>query len=672
MTTATAPKEEIASIGHATCEIELEVGAVGADGKAGDDLIWFVASSDYPMERYGMDPAGNWGPWRERLSHGSAAVQLERCKAGKVPLLMEHDTADQIGAIASKYDLVENKKLRLAGDFMSGPREQQIRRDVIEKKRRGASVGYVRKRAKLVEQNDELGPLWDITLWELTELSLVSVPANPMAGAASQGALPPIVVEKEETIPVAGSAAVMTKEELEAKAAADATAAAVVAGEDGARSEIEVSLSKSHAEIFRVATAHGFAHKVPDWIDEGLDEGEIWKRILKAKETRKPAAGATASVSVDLPVEDQRRYSYSRAIAMASGLRGENLGVKFEGLEAEVHRDIEKKLPQGYASQGGIFVPLSLGGQEQEWNNRMSRAALDSKTLAKGSELVFDTPGELIELLRTRTAVIALGARVLSGLSSPVAFPKQTSAITAFWVGENPGADVADSDLGLGLVTLAPKTLQGSTSYSRQLLAQSSIDVESLVRNDISAVHSRAIDRAVIHGFGVAGEPWGLYTVPDVNSAAIGGQPTYIKLIDMEGLVADDNADEGALGWITTPLMAARMKTTPEHATGGMAGWIWTGDFQEGRMGGYRARATNQVSKTMTGTAGAITGGNDHGMIFGNWNDIIIGMFGALELVVDPYAKKKRGLIEVTSFQMIDAIVRHGESFAKATGATTP
>jgi hypothetical protein len=64
------------------------------------------------------------------------------------------------------------------------------------------------------------------------------------------------------------------------------------------------------------------------------------------------------------------------------------------------------------------------------------------------------------------------------------------------------------------------------------------------------------------------------------------------------------------------------------------------------------------------------TGGSSYGLVFGNWSDMIIGMWGALEMIPDPYAKKKQGLIELTTFQMTDVLLRHGESFVKATGAT--
>jgi hypothetical protein len=46
----------------------------------------------------------------------------------------------------------------------------------------------------------------------------------------------------------------------------------------------------------------------------------------------------------------------------------------------------------------------------------------------------------------------------------------------------------------------------------------------------------------------------------------------------------------------------------------------------------------------------------------------MIGEWGILEIITDPYAKKKQGMIEVTSFLLADIQLRHGESFCKATG----
>lgn len=94
---------------------------------------------------------------------------------------------------------------------------------------------------------------------------------------------------------------------------------------------------------------------------------------------------------------------------------------------------------------------------------------------------------------------------------------------------------MTESNLTTDLVTLAPKAIQATTAFTRQLLTQSSIGVEDLVRRDLSLVHALAIDRAALHGAGSATEPAGLYTIAGVNSHAVGVAPTFADIIDMTG-----------------------------------------------------------------------------------------------------------------------------------------
>ncbi len=275
---------------------------------------------------------------------------------------------------------------------------------------------------------------------------------------------------------------------------------------------------------------------------------------------------------------------------------------------------------------------------------------------------MFTEPGELIELLRNQTAAVILGSRVMTGLNGPVSFPKQTAANTAYWMAENDGTDVTLGNATLGSVPLTPKTLQASTAYSRQLVAQSTIDIEAFIRNDLAAQHALAWDRAVFHGLGNTNQPAGVYAASDVNSVAMGGVPTFGKLIDMVTEVNKDNALGGSLAFVTTPGMAGKLAQTVVAASTDTR-MIWGGSLTEGNLCGYRAVSTNQVLATLGG-------GSEHGLIFGNWAECLIGMWGAMELVVDPYALKKQGMVEITSFQLCDIAFRHGQSFAKATGAT--
>jgi hypothetical protein len=315
----------------------------------------------------------------------------------------------------------------------------------------------------------------------------------------------------------------------------------------------------------------------------------------------------------------------------------------------------------GVQRHGGILIPttIALRGADQILARRgvpQYRAGLDTKTSTKGIELVFTEAGSFIELLRNRAMVAQLGATLLPGLQGNVAFPRQTGAATLVWVTENPGADVAESNVTLDQVLLSPKTAQATTSYSRQLLAQSVIDVDGLVMDDLAAVNALGVDLAALHGTG-APQPTGIYSATGVNSVAFGGSVTYQKLVDMETEVASDNADIGTMAYLATPQARGKGKVTPE-LSGQLSQAIWRGS----EVNGYRAEVTNQLKKNLG------VGTNEHGLVFGVWSQLLIGEWGTLELITDPYRLKKQGMIEVTSFLMADVAIRHGESFCKATG----
>jgi HK97 family phage major capsid protein len=339
---------------------------------------------------------------------------------------------------------------------------------------------------------------------------------------------------------------------------------------------------------------------------------------------------------------------------MASGKRS-----TYDGLEAEIHAEL-LKMRTG-TDHSGILNPWRFP-QDQD---SMQRSVRTLGTMQpNGGAAIVDQQviPDMIDLLRNRTLVLAAGARLYTGLNGVVYFPKKTAAPTVTWMEENPPEDAPESEPDYRYVSLSPKTLIGSVLIPRQLLVMASIDVEADVRNDLAIGHGMAIDLAALHGKGTDKQPVGIYSAADVQYVAIDGVPTYPKITEMEAKVADKNADIGAMSWMTTPLMAGVCKVTPIVETYPL--FLWDGTFREGTMGGYTARATNQISKTL----GA--GEDEHGMIFGNWNDLLVGMWGNdLEIVVDVVTKAKRGQIVVTSYSMADTAIQRGDSFCKATGA---
>lgn len=269
---------------------------------------------------------------------------------------------------------------------------------------------------------------------------------------------------------------------------------------------------------------------------------------------------------------------------------------------------------------------------------------------------------DMIDLLRNKAMVLAAGAKLYPGLQGVVLFNKKTAAPTVEWMAENPAADATASEPGYGYVTLSPKTLIGSVQIPRQLLVMASIDVEADIRNDLAVGTALAIDLGALHGTGADRQPVGIYSAAGVQTFAVDGVPDLADVTTMMGMVADKNADLGALAWMTTPLMAGVLMRTP--VVSGQAIFIWEGTFREGKLRGFPAYATSQVSKVMEASA------TKQGMIFANWNDLAVGMWGnELEIVVDPLTLAARGQIKITSYAMADVAVLRGDSFVKGTGA---
>jgi HK97 family phage major capsid protein len=414
--------------------------------------------------------------------------------------------------------------------------------------------------------------------------------------------------------------------------------------------------NKETAEISQFCHEQGCSARAAGFIREGLSLSQVGLEILKSKTADGTLKGVNAEIKDGLNGKDRKRWSMNRALDQLC-LRVAH-GRAIDGVEGEVHQFLERRAREAKIdTQGGMWMPTSL-------TDPIERHTLVSNVAGKGAEFIFDQPGELIELLRNDSVCLRMGARMLSDLTGPIPFPKQTGDVTVQFVGENPASPVGVTDATTGVVTLQPKSMQGAAQISRQQLRQSSIDTEKMTRESFAFGHSLAFDRGGLHGRGAAGEVTGIYVAPDVGSVACGGvAPTWQKCLDMISAVAVANAHRGALGFVTTPQLAAKLKNVLK-VSAVATGFIWNGRLDEGDIDGYRAISSNQVSAVL----GA--GLNEHGFIFGNWAEMIMGLWGGVEVIADPYTAAGSGLVKFTSFQMGDLILRHGQSFTKATAAT--
>jgi len=212
--------------------------------------------------------------------------------------------------------------------------------------------------------------------------------------------------------------------------------------------------------------------------------------------------------------------------------------------------------------------------------------------------------------------------------------------VGAQWVGEN-GTPVSDTDPSFGQRTTSGRMLAASTSMSRQLLVQSSADLERWLRSKIALSHSLALDKASVHGAGASNEPIGLllFAIDDCPIGANGGAVAVSHLVELERLAGDGDAANS--GFLTNSLQRSKLRTVPLMSGGSVP--VWADD----RMLGHRAEVSNQIRADLVKGSAS----NCSALIYGaDWSKLLLFEFaGALEVSVDEVSSKKRGLVEICS-----------------------
>ncbi len=349
---------------------------------------------------------------------------------------------------------------------------------------------------------------------------------------------------------------------------------------------------------------------------------------------------------------EQRDYSFVKAIRAL--MTGDWKGAE---LELEASRTIAKALGK---EARGFFVPMDV----------QQRAGMDTANATYAGNLVATEllGGSFISLLRNRRAVKAAGATVLGGLVGNVAIPRQTGAGTFYWIGATDNSAITgESHPTVDQVTMTPKAGGAYSDIGRTLILQSSIDVENMVRNDIATICALGIDLAALSGTGLTVYPKGVAAQTGVNVVACGtdgAAPDWGDVVDMETMISADNADVANMAYILNAKARGFFKKTPKVATYS-ADMIWDSRAGDTPLNGYKALVSNQCRSDLTKASG--TGLSE--IFFGNWADLIIGQWGTLDILVDPYTGATAGTVRVIAHVDVDVCVRHGESFARIADA---
>lgn len=357
-----------------------------------------------------------------------------------------------------------------------------------------------------------------------------------------------------------------------------------------------------------------------------------------------------------LPHQDasNRKHGYSllRAIQLILNNRA------VDGLEGEVSDEIASRTKM--TPQGQIFVPWDLTVQRQA----LRPERRDLTTSNSGGAIGTQISPTMIDALRARMLVQQLGAQLLTDLNGNFSIPKQTAASSASWKAE--GVDFGESSPTIGQVAFTPNRVGTFVEFSKSLLRQSSLSIENMVRSDLTMAVALGLDHAALNGSGVSPEPEGILQNSDVPTVAIdtnGGAPTFAKMVELESTVETANALLANLAYVTTPALKGKLKSTPVATYGSEMVW----DPMTNLVNGYPAHATSQLPADLTKGSGTALSS----AIFGDWSSVVIGLWGAADLAVNPFSGDKAGLVRIVIEQLADVNLRHAESFAKIVDAVT-
>ena len=674
-------------------------------GQSDDGLLRLrlSVSSEIPYLR------NSWfeDPWIEVLGHKDGEINLTRFNGGAT-VLANHDRYTVMGntplAGIGKIEKAWTESGRLMADIVISRREAlaDLRQDIADGLVSLVSIGYTIDERVLTKTGMNSAPNeYRVVSWTPFEVSLVDIPAdhtvglgraqtdqsnpnNPPHSHARQAPawrvveLPPA----EGNPPKERSLMPHTNASAEANPAQATTTTAATTVPAQARSHTPDPLAAERERV-REITALGRQFALTSEADQAVDSGapvDSFRQLVLQRQQDSGKLKKAESPEIGMSKREVERFSFCRAMLAASDPVHAATLAPFE-LECSRAAQDKRGDSRDKTREAAITIPvdvLARGIQLPEGvapsiaRQMIQRAQLSGRDAYRdltagsatgggntvGTELLGSS---FIELLRYVMVLDRLGVTWLRDLNGNLAIPSQTGAGNSYWLAEN-GAPT-ESAQALGQVGLTPKTVGAFTDYSRRLLLQSSMDVEGFVRADLASIVGHAIQLAAFNG-SASNEPTGLLNLSGIGSVAIGangGVPTYDHMVDLETAVANANADAGTLAYLTNSRVRGKLRKTQEFSsTNGKAVWGRGPERGIGDVLGYDAWVTNSVPNTLTkGTSTDCSA-----MIFGNWADLIIGMWGGLDIMLDPYSLSTTGAKRVVALQDVDIQARRVESFA--------
>ena len=351
---------------------------------------------------------------------------------------------------------------------------------------------------------------------------------------------------------------------------------------------------------------------------------------------RQEKLNAEIASKVVAPVSNEpkevRNFSFFKAV-------NDFTNGKLDGVEREMHEEAVNEARSAGRTINGLGIPSFM------LEKRVNEPTQGGSGIAPTNVLGF------ADAMREASVFNRVGANILTGLSANTTIPV-AGASSVEWEGEIDLAE--DGGANFGKVELTPTRLASYVNISKQLLLQNGAAAEQAIIRDLGRATAQKMDAAIFSTASVTGAPaslGALATSTFTESAFSNLASIMLDFVSAEQTLAEAGGLEGNLAYVASPNLMAQLKQSAQVAAvnAGMQGAL---------VNGYPTYFTNGCTKS-AGVSGDF--------FFGDFSKLYMGMFGGLDIMVDPYSVAVNGQTRLVLNQYMDWGVSDGAGFVKAT-----
>lgn len=382
--------------------------------------------------------------------------------------------------------------------------------------------------------------------------------------------------------------------------------------------------------------------------DDEVRQLETLDKEYRTNETRYRAA---------LIAEDTERRDAGEKLQSREGREWDGLLSKFEVRQVanffDEGRELSgatKEVVAELRSKGSYRgIPLPLEALEVRAGETVASGVPDPK---------FTAP--IIDRIFAQSVSARMGARVVNITSGLFEYPVTTSAVAAGWAATETGGVAGPTVYATTDRPLAPNNTLGiQMKITRKSLKQSGDALEQAVRRDMLGCIQTEMDKAVFTGSGSAGQPSGVIALAagvGITSTNISAIASYSIFKEAARRMMDANAamQPTELRWLIRPLTYSILD-----------GAVLTGtsDAEWDRLVKRFGEAAFTISSNAL-PASLPEDGTDKGKhtivataLTGGVAPVFVGVWGAVDVIRDPYSDAASGGLRLTGLATMDVTV---------------